>query len=98
MITPILIQVLFRIGIIGILVSGIWAIVEARETGWGYDEWEEAGIIAGVLTLILGPIIWRVFCEILILSFRINETLTDIRKILKKKRKEEKISIDEDSF
>jgi MFS family permease len=95
MITTIIIQIVFWLGLIGIIVGGILIIIDANDPYYGW-EWE--GVVAGVLTLILGPIIWRVYCETLILFFRMNETLTDIRKILRKKRKDEKLSIEEDSF
>ncbi|HUU62703.1 MAG TPA: DUF4282 domain-containing protein [Dehalococcoidia bacterium] len=95
MITTIIIQIVFWLGLIGIIGWGVFIIIDANDSYYGW-EWE--GVVAGVLTLILGPIIWRVYCEILILLFRMNETLTDIRKILKKQRKEEKLSIDEESF
>jgi hypothetical protein len=32
-----------------------------------------------LVTLILGPLFWRIYCELLIVIFRINETLTEIR-------------------
>jgi hypothetical protein len=41
-----------------------------------------AQIIAGLLFLFVGPLIVRVYCELLILFFRMNETLTDIRTAL----------------
>ena len=92
MITPIIIQIVFWIGIIGILVLGIVAIVDGVS-----GESDGGEVIIGVLFLIIGPLIWRVFCEILILTFRIIETLADLRNILRKKGGEEKLSIDENS-
>ncbi len=90
MITPIIIQIVFWIGIIGILVLGILIIVDGVR-----DESDVGEVIIGVLFLIIGPLIWRVFCEILILTFRIIETLADLRNILGKKGG--KLSIDGDS-
>jgi hypothetical protein len=43
------------------------------------------GIMGGLLLLILGPVMWRVYCEILIVIFRINETLVDIKDELKRR-------------
>jgi hypothetical protein len=34
--------------------------------------------------MLLGPIVVRVICEVLIVSFRMNETLTEIRNELKR--------------
>lgn len=90
MITPIIIQIVFWIGIIGMLVLGIWAIVDGVSS-----ESDTGGVIGGVLILIFGPIIWRVFCEILILTFRIIETLADVRSIIKEKSREDKLSMDQ---
>jgi len=92
MITPIIIQIVFWIGIIGILVLGILVIVDGV-----CDESDVGEVIIGVLFLIIGPLIWRVFCEILILTFRIIETLADLRNILRKKGGEGKLSINGDS-
>jgi hypothetical protein len=69
MITPAIIQVLFWIGVVGSIVGGITTIA----TGGG------AGVAGGIVMLILGPIWVRVLCEVLIVVFRINENLTDIK-------------------
>jgi hypothetical protein len=92
MITPIIIQIVFWIGIISILVFGILAIVD------GVSDESDVGevILGGILILIIGPLIWRVFCEILILTFRIIETFSDLRNIITEKRSAGKLSIDQD--
>ena len=92
MITPIIIQIVFWIGIIGIVVLGILAIVD------GVSDESDVGevIIGGVLILIIGPLLWRVFCEVLILTFRIIENLADLRNIITGKRREGTLSIDKD--
>ena len=90
MITPIIIQIVFWIGVIGMVVLGIWAIVDGAS-----GESDAGEVILGVLILIIGPLIWRVFCEILILTFRIIETLADVRNIIKGKRGEDKLSMDQ---
>ena len=92
MITPIIIQIVFWIGIIGIVVLGILAIVD------GVSDNSDIGevIIGSVLILIIGPLMWRVFCEVLILTFRIIENFADLRNIIAEKRREGKLSIDQD--
>jgi hypothetical protein len=91
LITPIFIQTVFWIGIVGILVLGIVAIVEGIR-----DESDVGAVILGVLILIFGPIIWRVFCEIWILTFRTIQTLANARNIITEKRREDKFSTDQD--
>jgi hypothetical protein len=90
MITPIIIKIVFWIGLTVILVLGIVAIVD----GISNDSDVGEVIAAGVLILILGPIIWRVFCEILLLTFRIIENLADIRNIIKGKKDGDKSSVE----
>lgn len=66
MITPVFIQVIFWLAVIGIVVSGIVAISNGA-TG------------SGLLLIVLGPLGVRIYAEILIVIFRINDTLTEIR-------------------
>jgi hypothetical protein len=75
MITPIIIQILFWVGVVACIVGGLFMMtVGAAYYGKG------AGFLPGLAVLILGPLVVRVYCEILIVIFRINESLTDIRK------------------
>jgi len=70
MITPVLIQVMFWIGVIVCVVIGIGLLISA-------------GREAGLLVLLLAPLYVRIVCEIMILFFRMNETLTEIKNKLK---------------
>jgi hypothetical protein len=40
-------------------------------------------LIVGLIVLIGGPLTFRLYCELLMLPFRINDTLTDMRNSLK---------------
>jgi hypothetical protein len=66
-----LIKLLYVLGIIGILVYGINQITE--------NKW-----LMGISIILLGNLIWRLFCEIWILAFSIHNTLVSIDKGLKK--------------
>ena len=35
----------------------------------------------GLVWIVFGPLVARIYCEILIVVFRMNETLTDIRNV-----------------
>ena len=72
MITPIIIQILFWLGVIIAIIFGIVSIV------YGVVRSDVPTLLYGLLVLILGPLVVRIYCEILILFFRINETLTEI--------------------
>jgi len=81
MITPAIIQILFWIGaaisvIAGLIIMG---------TSFGRFGGGAATFFGGLLTLVFGPIVVRIYCEILILFFRMNETLTEIKNGLAKK-------------
>jgi hypothetical protein len=64
LITPVLIQLLFWIAVFGNTLSALF---------------DSGGFWAGLLQLVIGPILIRVFCEGLIVIFEINNTLTEIR-------------------
>ena len=66
MVTPIIIQGLFWVGVAISVLGGLVSMFRV-------------GFFAGLLTIIIGPIITRIYCELLILFFRMNETLTEIK-------------------
>ena len=76
MVTPVIIQVLFWVGVIVCIIAGLVMIV------MGIKLPGDQMVLKGVLLAILGPLGVRVYCEILIVFFRINETLTEIKHSL----------------
>jgi len=68
MITPVIIQTLFWIFTVIAVVGGLALLFRGG-----------AGTALGLIWIVVGPLVARVYCEILIVVFRINETLTDIR-------------------
>ena len=64
-ITPVIIQILFWIGIFGCVIAGLVGIFTTS-------------VIMGLVILILGPVFVRIYCELLILIFKINERLTSL--------------------
>lgn len=81
MIAPYLIIILFWLLLVLTVLGGMAMIVGGLIRG-GQDGL--AGAVAGVISLIVGPIAVRLWCEVLIVVFRINETLTDIRNEMKR--------------
>ena len=81
MITPIIIQVLFWVGASGMVIASLVTMVSSLSRyGSGIG-----GFFGGLLMLVIGPVMVRVYCELLILLFRMNETLTEIKNSLAKK-------------
>jgi hypothetical protein len=82
MITTTFVKALYFIGFIAITAAGIglavWAATRlndatiARDLGWRY-------VAAGVGLLILGNLVWRVFCELWVVLFGIHAELASIR-------------------
>jgi hypothetical protein len=68
MITPVIIQIVFWIGVAMCVITGLLSI-----TGGGMHA------IGGLMTIIVGPIVVRIYCELIILLFRIYDTLNDIK-------------------
>ena len=77
MITPIIIQILFWIGCVVCVIAGL--VTMATSSGpYG----SSSSALGGLLLIVLGPLAVRVYCELLIVLFRMNETLTDIRSAM----------------
>ncbi len=81
MITPAIIQILFWVGVAVSVISGLVAM----GSSFGRYGGGAATFIMGLLILVLGPVAVRIYCELLILFFRMNETLTEIKNGLAKK-------------
>jgi Domain of unknown function (DUF4282) len=67
MVTPVFIHVIYWIGIIAVVLTGIGTI-------------HAGSILRGVLGIVAGLIVTRVGCEVLIVLFRINDNLSAIRE------------------
>ncbi len=68
MMTPIVIQAIFWIAVVILVLVGILQIAEGGN-----------GIWTGLATIIVGPILARIYCEIIIVFFRINDHLRAIQ-------------------
>jgi hypothetical protein len=66
MITPVFIQVIFWVIVAAIVIAGIAIIADGR-----------AG--PGLLTIVVGPLVARIYAEILIVIFRIHDNVAAIR-------------------
>jgi len=73
MVTPVIIQVIFWIGVVVCVLTGLTQLAMALNFG------SIVGFLMALGTLIIGPIMVRVYCELLILLFRIYDTLQEIK-------------------
>jgi len=65
MIAPVVIQVIFWIGVVGVVIAGLLTLFSSS-------------FLAGLATIILGPLVIRIYCEILLVFFRILDNLREI--------------------
>ncbi len=72
MITPMIIQILFWIGVAAAVIGGFVTMFSS------------GGFWQGLLAIILGPIFVRLFTELLIVTFSINDSLRIIKNNTKK--------------
>jgi len=88
MVSKDLIKIAYIIGLIAISLSGILAMVGGSQLDRkiGSDGLGVMGVLIGLAILIFGNLIWRVFCERIIIWYSINDTLTDILKALEKQK------------
>lgn len=83
MITPVIIWLLFWIGAGLCILAGIGIILASLVAGLS------TMFLTGLAVLVLGPLVVRIYCELLILFFRMNETLTEIKHALERRGREE---------
>ena len=81
MITPTIIQILFWVGVAGTVIAALVTMAMSFGSYGG----GAVSFLGGLVMLVLGPVFVRIYCELLILFFRMNETLTEIKNGLSKK-------------
>ena len=67
MITPTFIQIIFWVGVVVIAIVGLYFMVKAS-------------FLLGLLYFLLGPVVWRIYCEILIVIFKIHENVNALNQ------------------
>jgi hypothetical protein len=67
MITPVVVLVLFWLGMMAIAVAAIGLFAQGK-------------ILAGIGAVFLGPFAWRIICEYMIIGFRMHDCLEQIAK------------------
>ncbi len=70
MVTPIIIRILYFLGLLGVLVMTVVSLFQGR-------------ILPAIAILVFGAIMVRVYSELLILLFRIHDNLVSINQQMK---------------
>lgn len=61
MITPVFIKIIFWIGVALVAIFGLYMMTAGRN------------FLFGLVYLLVGPIVWRIYCELMIVMFKIHE-------------------------
>lgn len=77
MIAPTIIQIIFWVGVIACVVFGL-AVLAGGDSLQGLTP--VSPTVMGLLIIILGPIAVRVYCEILMVWFRIYESIRGVER------------------
>jgi hypothetical protein len=85
MVSPLIIKVVYFLLLAVVIISGVLGILSSF---WALFHGEFltflGGLFTGILLLVLGCVGVRVYCELLILAFRIYDNLVEINQSLKK--------------
>ena len=73
MLLPLIIQIIFWLGLLAAVVYGIYLMTSGA-------------VVGGLLYILVGTLGWRIYCELMIVFFRINDTLTEIKNTLQQKQ------------
>ena len=65
---PVLIQTLFWIGIVAVVITGLVTMFS-----------DDGGFLQGLFVLVIGPVMVRLYAELILLGFKIYEAVDEIR-------------------
>jgi len=84
MITPIVIQVIFWLAELGNLIFWVWAMTNADKPHYDAQGYYHSGtsvglrVVFGLICLMLGAIIIRVYLEVIMVVFKINDNVSTL--------------------
>lgn len=71
MLTPLIIKIVFWIGAGISVIMGLLMFIDGG-----------ISVLMGLITIVVGPLVVRIYCELLIIMFKMHETLVDVKKVL----------------
>lgn len=74
MITPTIIKFIFWAGVGLSVLFGLITIISGATSNFGGG----AQVLIGLVTIVLGPLVVRIYCELLIVLFKMHESLNKI--------------------
>lgn len=77
MLTPVIIQIVFWIGVGFSALIGLMIVISGLSYyGNGFQ------VLFGLITIVVGPLVVRIYCELLIIAFKMHESLQQIKNKL----------------
>jgi len=73
LITPVIIKIVYYIGIVAVVLFGLFTIIQGIRFNMA------SSMFGGLFIIVLGPILVRFYCELLIVIFNIHDYLRDMR-------------------
>ncbi len=73
--TPIFIKIIFWIGVLYSLLYGLITIISSFS-----DYGSGSSVLIGLLYIVVGPFVSRVYCELILVAFKIQQHLQSIDK------------------
>jgi hypothetical protein len=88
MIAPLVIQIIFWVGTVLMLFGGLIMAVLSLTQISQVGAVALIGTLTGFAYMLFGPIVLRVYCEVLIIFFRMYETMKDVKEGIERLRKD----------
>lgn len=61
-----------------ITIAGLVTMFSGSSSRGGYGSFMPGGFFGGLLMIVFGNVLWRIWCELIIVFFRINKSLNNI--------------------
>jgi len=87
MVTPVIIQVIFWIGVAGVVIGGLIAFVGGLISGIGNGSVGDVlmALFGAPIGVVVGLLLVRLYTELLIVIFRIHDSLVEIEQLLRQR-------------
>jgi hypothetical protein len=73
-VTPAVVKIVYWIGIVAIVISGVvWSVGSVYYFGW-------IGPVIAIVSIVFGLLLWRVYCELVMLWFKLYDEMVGIRQ------------------
>jgi Domain of unknown function (DUF4282) len=79
-----IIQILYVVVAVIITLFALSTMFKSGSSDYGYSSAIPGGFLSGLFILILGNLVWRIYCELMIVLFRMNKSLGEIENNTRK--------------